>query len=167
MELEIILNKIRYIREQKVMLDFDLAEMYEVETRVLKQAVRRNIDRFPPDFMFELTKQEFENLRSQNVTSKHGGTRYMPLAFTEHGVAMLSSVLRNQKAIQINIAIIRAFIELKKFALTYNDVSNRLEQIEIKYDKQFSDIHQALNFLLNKEEQSTKQEKRKQIGYKK
>ena len=105
-------------------------------------------------------------MTSQIVMSKHGGTRYMPLAFTEHGVAMLSSVLRNQRAIQVNIAIIRAFIELKMVALEDTKTAHKLKQMESKYDKQFSDIHQALNFLLNKEEQETKQQERKQIGYK-
>jgi hypothetical protein len=98
-KLEIINNKIHVIRNQKVMLDFDLAYLYQIETKVLKQAVRRNIERFPDDFMFELTKEEFDNLRSQIVTSNYGGTRYMPFAFTEQGVAMLSSVLNSKKAI--------------------------------------------------------------------
>ena len=101
----------------RVMLDFDLAEMYETETRVLNQAVKRNIKRFPVDFMFQLTNLEFDNLISQNVTSSWGGIRKLPFAFTEHGVAMLASVLRNEKAIEINIQIVRAFIALRQYAL--------------------------------------------------
>ncbi|MFC0316939.1 ORF6N domain-containing protein [Olivibacter oleidegradans] len=105
---EVVMNQIYYIRDQKVMLDRDLAELYGVETKVLKQAVKRNIDRFPNDFMFELTKQQFEILRSQIVTSKdgRGGTRYLPMAFTEQGVAMLSSVLNSDRAIRVNVQII-------------------------------------------------------------
>ncbi|WP_431134738.1 ORF6N domain-containing protein [Psychroserpens mesophilus] len=99
MQLQIIQNKIYQIHGERVMLDFDLAELYEVETRVLKQAVRRNLDRFPDDFMFELSKEEYDNLTSQNVISSHGGRRYMPFAFTEQGVAMLSSVLKSKKAV--------------------------------------------------------------------
>jgi len=102
-QLTVIQNKIYEIRSKKVMLDFDLAEMYEVETKVLKQAVKRNINRFPGDFMFTLTQQEFQSLRSQIVTSKKGGTRYLPSAFTEQGIAMLSSVLNSEKAIEVNI----------------------------------------------------------------
>lgn len=112
--LQIIQSKIYEIRGQKVMLDFDLAELYGIETKVLKQAVKRNLKRFPSDFMFELTKEEFGNLRSQFVTSnKRGGTRYMPFAFTEQGVAMLSSILNSEVAIEINISIIRAFIAMR------------------------------------------------------
>ena len=107
---EIVITKIHLIRDQKVMLDYDLAELYGVETRVLKQAVKRNINRFPEDFMFELTKEEHENLRSQIVTSSWGGTRYTPMAFTEQGVAQLSSVLNSGRAIQVNILISKSMI---------------------------------------------------------
>lgn len=158
--IEIINDKIYEIRNQKVMLDYDLAALYEIETRSLKQAVRRNIDRFPTDFMFELTKDELEVLRSQFVTSKRGGLRYMPFAFTEQGVAMLSSVLNNEKAIAINIAIMRSFVSLRKFALTYDELTKRLTEIE----KQFPDIYNALNFLMNNQ---TEEKDRKKIGYKK
>ena len=114
-QLDVIRNKIYEIRGQKVMLDFDLAEMYGIETRVLKQAVRRNIRRFPKDFMFELSEEEFVCLRSQFVTSnKRGGTRYRPFAFTEQGVAMLSSVLNSEVAIEINIGIMRAFVAIRQ-----------------------------------------------------
>ena len=113
MELQIIQNKIFEIRGQRVMLDFDLAELYEVETRALNQAVKRNIKRFPSDFMFQLTNKEFDNLMSQSVISSWGGTRKLPFAFTEHGVTMLASVLRSERAIELNIQIVRAFIALR------------------------------------------------------
>lgn len=114
MELKLIRNKIYEIRGQKVMIDFDLAELYSVQTKVLNQAVKRNIDRFPNDFMFQLTKDEIANLKSQIVTSSWGGLRYLPYAFTEQGVAMLSSVLRSETAIQVNIAIVRAFVAIRQ-----------------------------------------------------
>ena len=111
MELEVIQNKIFEIRGFKVMLDFDLALLYDVENKRLKEAVCRNSNRFPEDFMFELTEMEFNSLRSQIVTSNRGGVRYMPFAFTEQGIAMLSSILNSEKAIEINISIIRAFVK--------------------------------------------------------
>ena len=117
MELSIIQNKIYEIRGVKVMLDFDLAEMYGTETKILKQSVRRNIERFPSDFMFELTYQEFVNLRPQIVTSSWGGIRYLPFAFTEHGVTMLSSVLKSDVAIEVNILIVRAFVAIRQMVL--------------------------------------------------
>ncbi len=161
--LETIKSKIHEIREQKVMLDFDLALLYGVETKVLKQAVRRNMERFPEDFMFELSKEEFENLRSQIVTSSYGGLRYMPFAFTEHGIAMLSSVLNSKKAIEINISIIRAFVIMRQFNLSYAELKNRIEEIE----NQFPDIYKALNYLVDKDSHSKNNEERNKIGYKK
>lgn len=122
MELIPIQNKIYEIRGQKVMLNFDLAEMYEVETKVSNQAVKRNIDRFPKDFMFRLTAKEWDNLRSQ----KHRPKSVIPFAFTEHGVMMLASVLRSKKAIQINIPIVRAFILLREYAYNYKELAARL-----------------------------------------
>ncbi|BDB56896.1 ORF6N domain-containing protein [Flavobacterium ammonificans] len=130
---QIITQKIIEIRDHKVLLDFDLAELYNTETRTLKQAVRRNLNRFPEDFMFELTEEEFQCLRSQIVTSNRGGIRYMPFAFTEQGVAMLSSVLNNEKAIEINIAIMRSFVSLRKFALTYEELTKRVTEIEQQF----------------------------------
>jgi hypothetical protein len=130
---QIITHKIIEIRDHKVLLDFDLAELYETSTKVLKQAVRRNINRFPEDFMFELTEEEFQCLRSQIVTSNRGGQRYMPFAFTEQGVAMLSSVLNNERAIEINIAIMRSFVSLRKFALTYEELTKRVTEIEQQF----------------------------------
>src|SRR5664280_1552784 len=120
---ELIINKIILIRDQKVLVDRDLANLYGVETRVLNQAVKRNIKRFPSDFMFQLTTIEFENLISQFVTSSWGGVRKLPLAFTEHGVTMLASILRSDKAIDINIQIVRAFIALRQYALGYAELN--------------------------------------------
>ena len=114
------------------MLGYDLADLYGAKTKVLKQAVRRNMKRFPVDFMFELTKKEFEHLRSQLVTSNSGGMRYMPMAFTEHGVLMLSSVLRSDRAIEMNIQIMRVFIKMKEMLLSHKDILLKVEQIERK-----------------------------------
>ena len=126
MELEVIKSKIIEIRGCKVMLDFDLALLYNVETRVLKQAVRRNHNRFPEDFMFELTEIELNSLRSQIVTLKNNGrgqhSKYLPFAFTEQGIAMLSSILNSEKAIEVNISIIRAFVTMRQFTLTYSEL---------------------------------------------
>ena len=133
--LELIEKKIYFIRGKKIMLDKDLAELYEVETKVLNQAVRRNIYRFPEDFMFQLTNKEFENLRSQNVTSRWGGRRYAPFAFTEQGIAMLSSVLRSERAIKVNIAIMRTFVKIHEFALSHRDLNEKINELEKKYDK--------------------------------
>ena len=163
MEIEIIQNKIFEIRGCKVMLDFDLALMYNIETKVFKQSVRRNINRFPEDFMFELTEIEFNSLRSQIVTSNRGGIRYMPFAFTEHGIAMLSSVLNSEKAIEVNISIIRAFVTFRQFSLTYNELKDKITAIE----EQFPDIYKALNYLVNKDAVVKNNEERNKIGYKK
>lgn len=123
-------QKIFYIRGQKVMFAHHLAEFYQVETKKLLQAVRRNRFRFPDDFMFQLTLKEFENLRSQIVTSSWGGYRYLPHVFTEQGVAMLSSVLRSRRAVEINIAIIRAFVKLREFFATNKELAQRLSELE-------------------------------------
>ena len=168
MELQIIQNKIYEIRGQRIMLDFDLAEMYEVETRALKQAIKRNIDRFPDDFMFELNEKEIENLVSQSVIpskSKLGGAK--PFAFTEQGVAMLSSVLNSKKAIQVNIAVIRAFVVLRQHLADYKDLKENIATLENQMNLNFKDINQALHYLLNKDEQQISQHERKQIGFKK
>ena len=145
------------------MLDFDLAFLYQIETKVLKQAVRRNIERFPEDFMFELTKEEFDNLRSQIVTSSYGGTRYMPFAFTEQGVAMLSSVLNSKKAIEINIAIMRTFVVLRNSILSLEEITNRVSEIE----QQFPEIYKALNYLMDTNQKNIEQKERSKIGFKK
>ena len=141
---ERITSKIYLFRGIKVMLDRDLAELYGVETKVLKQAVRRNIDRFPEDFMFELTKDEVENLRSQFVTSSWGGTRYPPMAFTEQGVAMLSSVLNSKRAIQVNIQIMRTFTKLREMLSTHEDLKKKIEAMEKKYDENFRIVFEAM-----------------------
>jgi hypothetical protein len=136
-QLEIIQNKIYEMRGQRVMLDFDLAEMYGTETKYLKRAVKNNIKRFPSDFMFELTMEEFESLRCRNSTSKRGGTRYLPFAFTEHGVAQLSSVINSEIAIEINIQIIRAFIAIRQSVYSLpNDKVGELQR-EVKELKQY------------------------------
>ena|ERR1035437_3680876 len=169
MQIEIIQSRIYEIRGQKIMLDFDLAELYEVETKVLNQAVKRNPERFPIRFMFRLTVIEWETMRSQIVTASTQSRRNIgaaPYAFTEHGVTMLASVLRSEKAIKMNIAIVEAFIALKEFAITYKDLAEKLNELENKYDKQFNDVYDAINFLLQKDIQETTQKQRKQIGYK-
>ena len=140
---EIVMGKIIIIRGQKVMLDYDLAALYGVQTKVLKQAVRRNMKRFPADFMFVLTKKEFQSLRSQFVTSKSGGMRYMPMAFTEHGVLMLSSVLRSDRAIEMNIQIMRIFTAMKEMLLTHKGLLLKVEQIESKITGQDEKIGRA------------------------
>ena len=154
--MELIENKIFIIRGQKVMLDKDLAQLYEVETKVLNQSVKRNIERFPNEFMFQLTKEEWLNLKSQFVTSKRGGQRYAPYAFTEHGVAMLSSVLNSKRAIAINIQIIQTFIKIKEFTLSHNELSQRVGELE-KYftnyakdnEKELDKINETLNYLID------------------
>lgn len=161
MQPHIIQQKIYNLREQKVMLDFDLAELYGVTTKVLKQAVRRNIHRFPEDFMFELSESEFRVLRSQFVTSKRGGMRYLPFAFTEQGVAMLSSVLNSPEAIDVNIQIIQTFVLMRQYALSHRDLSEKLKELEMKQD----DICEVINYLLNKEERQQQQAQRKVIGF--
>jgi len=165
MKLQKIEEKIYEVRKQKVMLDFDLAELYDTETKRLKEAVKRNLDRFPPDFMFTLTKKEFESLRTQIASSKRGGIRYMPFAFTEQGVAMLASVLNSPKAIRVNIAIVRAFVLIRQFSMTYKELTSRLNELEATYDKQFEDVLEALNYLLKKDKLVIEQKERKRIGY--
>jgi hypothetical protein len=167
MQLEKIQTKIFEIQGQKVMLDFDLAELYEVETKNLNLAVKRNLKRFPLDFMFQLNETEWKSLRLQIETSKgRGGTRYLPYAFTEQGVAMLSGILNSEKAIEVNIAIMRAFVFMRQYALTHKDLTEKLQELENKYDKQFKDVYEAISFLLQKDNQETEQKQRKRIGYK-
>ena len=160
MELQLIQNKIHEIRGRRVMMDFDLAEMYGVGTKTLKQAVNRNESRFSLDFMFELSNAEWERLRSHFVTSNRGGNRYLPYAFTEQGVAMLSSVLRSEKAIEINIQIIRAFILIRQNTLLYAEINQKLEQFMVDTDLQFNEIYQALQELAIE-----KAKPRKAVGY--
>ncbi len=162
MELQIIQERIFLIRGQKVMLDFHLAEMYEVENRVLKQAVKRNLERFPDDFMFVLTDKEVEQMVSQFVIpskSYFGGA--FPFAFTEQGVAMLATILRSNRAIKVNIELMRAFVMLRKMALQHKDIIERIDQVEAKYDSQFKEVFQALKYLLE-----PPQTEREPIGFK-
>ncbi|NOT92323.1 ORF6N domain-containing protein [Ferruginibacter sp.] len=178
MNLQIIHNKIFEVRGQRVMLDFDLAELYQTETKYLKRAVRQNLKKFPIDFMFELTKNEFETLRCNFSTSKRGGIRYMPFAFTEHGVTMLASVLNSDKAIDMNIAIVRAFIAMRHFANNHKDLFEQINDLRKEmqarlgeHDTQLGAIYDALENLLDKkeEEATTKQQwkERERIGFKK
>ena len=143
-----ILGSILIIRGQRVMLDRDLAILYAVRTRDLNKAVSRNTDRFPDDFMVQLTRQEFENLKFQFGTSSWGGTRKRPRAFTEQGVAMLSSVLRSKRAVQVNIQIMRAFVRLREMVTSNKDLARRLEELEKKYDSQFKSVFDAIRQLM-------------------
>jgi len=148
MQLQIIRKKIYEIRGLKIMPDKDLAMLYEVPTKSLNLNVKRNMDRFPSDFMFQLTPDEYKNLRFQFETSSWGGTRHLPYAFTELGVAMLSSVLNSQKAIQVNIAIMRTFVILREYAFNYKEMNDKIIKLERKYNNKFKDIYEALDLLL-------------------
>jgi len=150
---EQITKKIYRIRGIRVMLDRDLASLYQVETRTLKQAIRRNCERFPPDFMFELTAEEFKHWRSQFVTSNADkmGLRHPPMAFTEQGVAMLSSVLRSKRAIQVNIQIMRAFTQLRQMMDGYKELKRKIESMERQYDDNFLVVFDAIKQLLETE----------------
>src|SRR4030067_311054 len=145
---EVIERKIYLIRGHKVMLDSDLAELYGVTTKRLNEQVRRNLKRFPSDFMFQLSSKEAESSRSQIATSKRGGRRYLPYAFTEQGVAMLSSVLNSDRAIQVNIEIMRAFVHLRRFIATNRNLARRLARLEKKYDVQFKTVFDAIRALM-------------------
>ena len=150
------------------MMDFDLAELYEVETKALNQAVKRNLKRFPSSFMFRLTRNEWEDMRSQFVTASDQRKRNIaaiPYAFTEHGVTMMASILKSEKAIQMNIAIVEAFIALKKYSHNYNTISKKLQKLERKYNRQFKDVYDALKYLLDKDRHEVVQKTRKRIGY--
>jgi len=146
---ERIEHKIFLIRGKKVMIDRDLSELYGVETRMLNQSVRRNIKRFPPDFMFQLDEKEMENLMSQIVISSWGGVRKLPLAFTEQGVAMLSSVLNSERAIRVNIQIIRTFTKMREMIISNKILRLRVEELEKKYDKKFKIVFDTLRQLLD------------------
>lgn len=166
---ETISNTIYYIRNQKVMLDRDLATLYGIETRVLKQAVRRNISRFPEDFMFELSKEEFQNWRSQIVTSNSDkmGLRYAPMAFTEHGILMLSSVLNSEKAIQTNIQIMRIFTKVRQMLLDTTEMKLDIVQIQKKLENQGKNIELVFSYLDELTEKKEYEKPRTKIGYKK
>jgi ORF6N domain len=179
MNLVAIQNKIYEVNGIKVMLDFDLAELYEVETRVLNQAIKRNIDSFPEDFMFRLTKEEWEIMSSQIVMTssssqfvmmnlpKNRTGKYLPYAFTEHGVTMLASVLRSPKARKMNIVIVRAFVALRRTLLNIEDLKSQILELETKYDNQFEDIFEAIQFLMTENKEIETRNERVKIGYKK
>ena len=160
---DLILTKIYFIRGQKVMLDKDLAELYNVPTKVFNQAVKRNNSRFPEDFAFQLTEAEFEILRSQIVTSSWGGQRYLPYAFTESGVAMLSSVLKSELAIKVNIQIIRLFTRMREMLLANKDILLKMEEIERRMDSHDRDIDEIFAYL--KELLNPAQQPRQRIGF--
>ncbi|MFC1480419.1 ORF6N domain-containing protein [Candidatus Omnitrophota bacterium] len=159
---ETIESKILLIRGKKVMLDKDLAELYKVDTRQLTRQVRRNIDRFPDDFMFLLTRKELMNLKCQFGTSSWGGTRKLPYAFTEHGILMLSSVLNSQRAILVNIQIMRTFVSLKRMLFTYEGLRRKIEAMEKKCDGQFQIVFTALRKLM----EPPPEKPRRMIGFK-
>ena len=167
MDLQIIQNKIFEVRSCRVMLDYHLAELYQVETRALKQAVKRNIERFPGDFMFVLTQEEANLLLSTGVSQNVIPPAYnfgvaMPMAFTEQGVAMLSSVLRSKVAIEVNISIMRAFVLMRQMVIGYEELLKRIEELEVSTDAQFNELYQALTQLLS---QSQQQKERRPIGF--
>ncbi len=188
--LTIIQNKIYEIRGQKVMFDFDLAELYGVETKRINEQVKRNLERFPEDFMFRLTSKEWESVRSQNATSsgkgqksnssqiatssrKHRGKVYLPFAFTEHGVTMLANVLKSKKAIKMSIAVVRAFIALKQIAIQHKDLAKRLEELRKElherigeHDTQLAAIYDAIENLLDDKVQQKNWKERERIGFK-
>lgn len=161
-----ILNRIYVVRGQKVMIDEDLAEMYNVETRRLNEQVKRNIKRFPKDFMFALNQKEFENLKSQNATSSWGGRRKLPNAFTEQGVAMLSSILNSDTAIEVNIRIIRVFTKMREFALTNKEILVQLARLEKEVKGNSKDIENIFTVLKELIEKNSKPLPRNKIGFK-
>jgi phage regulator Rha-like protein len=168
---EIIMSKIYFIRGNKVMIDRDLAELYGVETKVLKQTVRRNKDRFPSDFMFEMSAEELQNWRSQFVTSISDkmGLRYPPFCFTEHGVLMLASVLYSKRAIQINIQIVRVFIKMREILMEHKEILQQLENIQndlAKHDEKIILIFEYINRLEEEKQLVTDRQNRKKVGFK-
>ena len=183
MKLQVIQQKIFEIRGQKIMLDFDLAELYEVPTKALNQAVKRNLPRFPLDFMFRLTIDEWEGIRSQietasgnintmrsqNVTAsqKKRNITATPYAFTEQGLAMLSGILNSKKAIAVNIAIMRTFVMIRQYALTYKDLTDKITELEAKYNKKFADVYEVLKLLIDDKKERASLENRERFGYKK
>ena len=174
MELQLIHEKIYTIRGHKVMLDFDLAALYMIDNRRLKEAVRRNIQRFPPDFMYELTQSEYQSLRSQIATLEKKGrgkyAKYLPYAFTEQGIAMLSGVLHSETAIEMNIAIMRAFIAMRQFVLQYNDLAEQIVEIKqsvSNHNEQLDQIYSAIENLLDEKVEQKTWAERERIGFRK
>lgn len=169
MEIEIIKNSIHELRGKRIILDFELAKLYEVETRVLKQAVRRNIERFPEDFLFTLTLDEWNAIRSQIVMFNKGKgnfPKYLPFAFTEQGVAMLSAVLNSTRAVHTSISIMRAFVMMRKWAMNHQELSEKITALEQQYGQKFKDIEQVLNYLIQKDQKTIQHAGRKEIGFK-
>lgn len=168
MKLTTPIGSIFTLRNKNILLDFQLAQLYEVETRILNQAVKRNRNRFPEDFMFQLTISEMQNLISQNVISseQHGGRRKLPFAFTEQGVAMLSSILRSEKAIAVNIGIMRAFVAMRQHALNYEALATALKKLENSTNHRFAEVGKVLDALLEQKQQQENVAQRKRIGYK-
>jgi len=172
MQLQTIQNLIYDIRDQKVMLDFDVATLYGTETRILKQAVKRNKERFPKDFMFQLNKKEWQELITtcDNLPEGVKFSPALPYAFTEHGVTMMASILKSKKAVQMNIAIVRAFIALKQFALNYKELAEQIKELKDTTDNhnvQLNQIYNALENLLDEKVEQKKWEERERIGFKK
>jgi uncharacterized sporulation protein YeaH/YhbH (DUF444 family) len=170
-DLTTIQNRIYEVNGTKVMLDFDLATLYEVETRVLNQAIKRNQDNFPDDFMFRLTREEWEEISSSQIVMmnipKNRTGKYLPYAFTEHGVTMLASVLKSDKARKMNIAIVRAFVALRRTLLNIESLQSQIKDLETKYDSQFGDIFEAIQFLMTENKEISTYYERNKIGYKK
>ena len=142
---------ILFIRGKRVLLDFQIAAIYKVETRTLNQQVKRNSYRFPEDFMFQLTEEEFGNLMSQNVTSSWGGRRKLPYAFTEHGAVMLASVLNSEVAVQASIFVVRAFVEIREYLASHKELAAKIEELETRYDQQFAAVFNAIKRLVQTE----------------
>jgi phage regulator Rha-like protein len=165
--IERISSKIFLIRDEKVLLDFDLAELYGVQTKHLIQAVKRNLNRFPDDFMFQLSKEEFAVLKSQIVTSSWGGRRYLPYAFTEQGVAMLSSVLNSERAIKVNIAIMRAFVKMRKILESNESLAKKLRQLEKETKEKFAEHQEQISLIFEaiKELVTEKEKPKRRMGF--
>ncbi len=166
--IDLITSKILFVRNEKVLLDKDLAELYGVETRVLNQAVKRNLSRFPDDFMFQLNIAEYRSLRSQFVTLKRGAhSKYLPYVFTEQGVAMLSSVLNSPRAVQVNIAIMRAFVQIRKFLYSNDALAQKLKELERKTIKKFAEQQKQINIIFETIKQLIIEEEKpvRRIGY--
>ena len=165
----VIHELIHEINGYKVMLDFDLAKLYGVTTKALNQAMKRNFERFPSDFSFQLTKEQWDSLRSQIVILEKGWgkhSKYLPYAFTEHGVTMLASILKSERAVKMNIAIVRAFIALRKISTHYNELAEKIKELEIRYNKQFSDVYDVLVAMQEDKKQVDDFANRERIGFK-
>ena len=159
-------NRIHEVRGMRIMLDFDLAQLYTIETKRLKESIRTNIRRFPEDFMFERMSTEWENLRCRICTSKiAGGIRYRPFAFSEQGIAMLSGLMNSDVAIEINISIMRAFVHMRQWALSHEDLAKQLREMEKKYNQKFVDIEHVLTYLMQKDQIKNPQVKRTKFGF--